>query len=236
MNSTLTERVKKVLILALALSSATASNYAWADSSKKIENAKKHVKEAAKETKEAAKDTAQAAKEASSEAAEKMKTAYENFKKNTAENYDKLKERVQNYNWKGVFQEKATVGPTTIKDITLNGHHRAAVVKPGERINVEMIALLDKSQVKDFQYHRVLVGFKGFDHPETSFGQGVGYLAGTESKEEFAIIAPREPGFYEIRFRPVEGYRESKAKEHWLDSSLHEPDARSTIGVILVKE
>lgn len=235
MEKVLIERIKKGLILGVALSSTMAMSMAWASSDKKMEDAKKHMKEAAKETKEAAKDTAGAAKEAASEASDKMKAAYENFKKYTADNYDKFRERVQNYNWKGIFQEKATVGPTTIKDITLNGHHRAVVVKPGERINVEMIAQLDKSQVKDFQYHRVLVGFKGVG-PQKAIGQGIGYLAGTESKEEFALIAPSETGFYEIRFRPVEGYREGEAKKHWLDSNQNEPDASSTIGVVLVKE
>jgi len=239
MNSNLVERVKKALILALSLSSVTAFNNAWADSDKKMEDAKEHWKKAAKETKEATKDTAAAAKDAASEAADKMKVAYENLKKYMSESADKFKERVQTYNWNGVIHDKVTVGATTIKDITFNGRRPAIVVKPGERVDVGLTCQLDTNKVKDHRYHRVLIGFKGMEQPEKTIGEGFG-LIDKDSREEFTLTAPREPGAYEIRFQPVAagGYipYPGEAKRQWLDCNLNDPDSRTTIGVILVKE
>ncbi len=196
---------KNWIVVSLALLTIVSSNSAWANAEDKIKSG--------------------------------IDSAADTLKKGVDKAGDKIEDiqkYFDSYNWKGVFERTAVSGPTTVKNIHLNGHHRAIVVKPGERIEGMMKCKLDKQQTKDLRYHRILIGFKGLG-PQTSIGQGVGYLAGNESKEEFVLIAPAKPGFYEIRFNPVEGYTEHEAMKKWTDDKGHEPDGTTTIGLVYVK-
>ena len=145
---------------------------------------------------------------------------------------DKL-EDIQDYFHKK-FHEQTSVGPATVTDVKFNDHSLAAIVKPGERIEGQLKCTLDKDKIKDIKYHRLILGFKG-EGAQTSIGSGVGYFADKESKEKFVLIAPSKPGFYQVRFRPVESYTEHEALKQWKDDKGQEPDKKNTIGLIYVK-
>ena len=54
--------------------------------------------------------------------------------------------------------------------------------------------------------------------------------------EKFNLQAPSDPGIYELRFRTVNQASLVDAFSAWQDDKGQEPDASTTIGVILVKE
>lgn len=145
---------------------------------------------------------------------------------------DKI-EDVQNY-FRKQFHETVVIGPATVTDVKFNGHHLAAVVKPGERIEGELKCHLDKDKIKDIKYHRLIIGFEGAG-AQTSIVNGVGYLAEKDSKGKFVLIAPSEPGLYKVRFRPVESYSEGDALKKWYDENGLEPGGETTMGLIYVK-
>jgi hypothetical protein len=180
-----------------------------------------------------AKSTESKIKEAIDTAADKLKSGVEK----AGDKIEDVQNYFQNYDWKGVIQEKAAVGPATVTDIKLNGYHRAVIVKPGERIEGELKVLLDKDQIKDIKYHRLVIGLKDAG-AQTAFGVGggFGYLVGDrEHKESFTLIAPTEPGLYQVRFRPVECLTEHEALKKWNDDKGNQPDGKSTIGFVLVR-
>jgi hypothetical protein len=53
--------------------------------------------------------------------------------------------------------------------------------------------------------------------------------------ESFQLIAPTEPGFYEVRFRTVNRVFEADAFQDWTDANGQEPDGSTTIGIVWVK-
>lgn len=133
-----------------------------------------------------------------------------------------------NYHWKGIMQEEATSGVATLRNLHLNGHGVAVAVKPGERIVGEVDCSIDREACSSLGYYRVVIGIHNRGG-QTTIGNSVGLSAG-ESHEQFVLIAPSEPGLYQIRFQTVDAYFESSALSEWND-----PDGTTTIGLILVK-
>ncbi len=133
------------------------------------------------------------------------------------------------------FHEQVTVDPTTVSDVTFNGHHMATIVKPGERIDGQFKCSFNKDQIRDLRYHSVLIGFKGREQAETVVDMGRGFFLDQENEAAFTLIAPSEPGFYKVRFRPVNGYIEHDVLKKWKDENGAVPDSTSTIGLIYVK-
>lgn len=144
-----------------------------------------------------------------------------------------IQEYLNNYHWKGVIQDQATSGPVTLKHVELNDHSRAVVVKPGERIEGEVKCLINKNETAAFSVYRVVVGIKG-EGAQTVLGNELGLGAG-KSREQFSLIAPTQPGMYEIRFRVVDALFKDKALHSWKDEAGNEPDGTKTIGIIYVK-
>jgi hypothetical protein len=201
--------VKSFAILAVALFTLASSNVAYAKSSEsKI-------------------------KEAIDNASEKLKAGVEKC----GDKIEDVQNYFHNYDWKGVIQEKATFGSATVTGMKFNGHHRAVVVKPGERIEGELKVVLDPNQIKDIKYHRLVIGFKDVG-AQTAFGVGGGFgylVSDKEHKEEFTLIAPAQPGLYQVRFRAVESLTETEALKKWTDDNGSQPDGTATIGFVWVK-
>lgn len=143
-----------------------------------------------------------------------------------------IQDYLDNYHWKGLIQDEASSNAATLKHLQLNGHPKAVVVKPGERIEGVVLCTLDREKCTSLGLYRVLLGFKG-QGAQTTIGNEFGIVAG-ESLEKFALIAPKQPGIYEIRFRLVEAYFESNALNYWTDDNGNEPDGTTTVGVVLV--
>lgn len=140
---------------------------------------------------------------------------------------------LDNYQWKGVIEDSASAGPATLSQVTLNGRPKAIAVQRGERIHGHLHCFLDPEKAETMTYYRVLIGFSGKGGQTTlynRFGMGAG-----GSDEDFSLIAPQEPGLYEIRFRVVEKFTEGEAIKQWVDLNGNEPDARTTIGFVVVK-
>jgi hypothetical protein len=140
---------------------------------------------------------------------------------------------LDNYHWKGVIQEKAQSGAVSLKHLEMNGHSKAVVVKPGERIEGVIQCDLDREQCSPLHLYRVVLGIKG-QGAQTTIGNELGVVAG-KSTERFTLIAPSEPGMYQIRFRLVESLLQSTALNDWVDDKGNEPDGTTTIGIIFVK-
>ncbi len=163
--------------------------------------------------------------------------AAESLKKGVEKCGDKIEDiqdYLYHYDWKGLFHVKTTSGITTVSEVRLNGHPRVIVVKPGERIKGHLKYTLDKKRCKDLKYHRILLGIKG-EGAQTTIGTGVGIIADKESKDNFVLIAPKEPGLYQVRFKSVENYTESEALKKWYNEDGKEPSGNKTIGFIYVK-
>lgn len=166
-------------------------------------------------------------------ASEQLKEAL----KKCGDKIDETQKYLQEYDWKGLIP-KPHSGAASITDATFNGKRVACVVKPGERIEGEVAVTLDPEAIKDMKYHRLVIGFNGIG-AQTSFGvgAGVGYLVtDTAHNEKFTLIAPKEPGLYQVRFRPVAKTTDAEALTMWKDEQGNAPSASSTIGFIWVKE
>jgi hypothetical protein len=149
------------------------------------------------------------------------------------DDFDAIQRYLENYHWKGVIQEKASSGAVTLEKIRLNGHSKAVVVKPGERIEGSVKCILDRNQCSALSFYRVVLGIKG-EGAQESIGNELGLMAGP-SEEKFALIAPQEPGIYQVRFRLVDAYFKGNAFDAWEDDEGNEPDGTTTIGLIFVK-
>jgi hypothetical protein len=144
-----------------------------------------------------------------------------------------IQDYLNNYPWKGLIQDTATSGAVTLKHLKLNGHSKAVVVKPGECIEGTVQCDLDREQCSSFSLYRVVLGIKG-QGAQTTVGNEFGIVAG-ESNERFTLVAPTEPGIYQIRFRLTESFFEGSALNAWVDENGNEPDGTTTIGIIFVK-
>jgi hypothetical protein len=133
------------------------------------------------------------------------------------------------------FHEQSTFGPATVSDVTFNGQHMATIVKPGEHIEGHLKCTLDKDQLQNIKYHSLLIGFKGREQAETAVDIGRGIFINQESEANFTLIAPNEPGFYKVRFRPIDGYIEHDVLNKWKDEKGAAPHNTATIGLIYVR-
>lgn len=191
----------------------------------------------AKSTEDKIKSGIDSAAEGIKTGVEKSADAIEASKESVKKGIKKCGEKIEDMQtyFRKKFHEQVTVGPATVSDVTFNGHHLATVVRPGERIEGELKCSLDKAQHKDIKYHSLLIGFKGRDNAETTVDIGRGIFIDNASKETFSLIAPSEPGFYKVRFRPIEGYIEHDVLKKWKDEQGNKPDSSTTIGLIYVK-
>jgi len=160
----------------------------------------------------------------------------ENTKENVKKGIKKFGEKVEDLQtyFRKKFHEQTTVGPATVSDVTFNDHRMVAIVKPGERIEGHLKCILDKDQLKNIKYHCLLIGFKGQEKAETAIDIGRGIID-QESKENFTLIAPSKPGFYKVRFKPIDGYIEYDILNKWKDPKGALPNSSSTIGLIYVR-
>jgi hypothetical protein len=163
------------------------------------------------------------------DAADSLKGAVDKF----GDDLMAIQKYLENYHWKGLIQDEATAGPTTLKHLHLNGHPRVIVARPGERISAFVQCNLDRDKCSALSLYRVVLGIKG-QGAQTTIGNDFGLAAG-ESLENFVLIAPATPGVYQIRFRTVESLLEAPALKAWLDDKGNEPDGTTTVGIIYVK-
>jgi hypothetical protein len=155
--------------------------------------------------------------------------------KKGAKKFGEKVEDLQTY-FRKKFHDQVTVESTTLSEVTFNGHHMAAVVKPGERIEGQFKCTFNKDEIKDVKYHSMLIGFKGREKAETSVDIGRGILINEENQASFTLIAPSEPGFYKVRFRPITGYFGGDVLNEWKDKNGAAPNSESTIGLIYVRQ
>lgn len=140
---------------------------------------------------------------------------------------------LDDYAWKGIIQDEVTSGAVTLKYLQLNSHSKAVIVSPGERVTGTVLCNLDPEKCSYLKFYRVLLGFNG-KGAQVAIGNELGIVAG-ESLESFVLIAPSEPGIYQIRFKLVSNLSKNAALEAWVDENGSEPSANTTIGIVVVK-
>lgn len=160
------------------------------------------------------------------DAADKLKKAVTAI----GEDFASIQNYLDRYEWKAILEDETNVGPLTIKQIRFNDHSRGVIVKPGERINISMECILDPSKCAALDSYRIVMGIKD-KGPQASFQK----FFGGETQEHVALIAPSEPGLYQIRFRLTEAVLETTAFDQWLDKEGKGPGAACTIGFIIVQ-
>jgi hypothetical protein len=200
-----TVRPKSLLFLFVTALSMTSSSLGWAN----------NITDKAKETLE--------------QATESLKSGIDNL----GDDFKAIQDYLDNYSWKGIIQDKASSGAVTLKHFELNDTSKVVVVKPGETVEGVVKCHLNKELCSSLYLYRVVLGIKG-QGPQTTIGNELGIVAG-KSEEKFVLTAPQEPGIYQIRFRLVESLFESKAFDAWLDEEGNEPDASTTLGILVVK-
>lgn len=176
-----------------------------------------------------AKDVEDKIKDAIDDVSEFFKDAVDKM----GDDFDAAQEYLDHYDWKGVIQGEAKSGAITLSDLRLNNHHRVIVVHPGEKIKAHVACTLDPKESSAFELYRVIIGFKGRG-AQTTICNSLGMASGT-SIEKFKLHAPKEPGVYEIRFRTVHKLLEGWALDKWTNKEGKEPDASTTIGIVVVK-
>jgi hypothetical protein len=139
----------------------------------------------------------------------------------------------ESYPWKGIIQHEATSGVVTLSDLQLNKSGRVIMVKPGERIEGEVLCTFNRKECSKFAFYRIIIGINGIG-PQTSVYNGFCLLK-EKSSESFSFSAPEKDGVYQIRFRLVDAFSENTAFEKWKDAQGEDPGAGTTIGVIIVK-
>ncbi len=147
-------------------------------------------------------------------------------------NFAAIQDYLDHYPWKGIIQTEATSGPVTVGHLKLNGHSKAIVAAPGQTIAAEVKCAFDPDKSTFFGHYEIVIGLKGLGPQVVIGSEG---LADGKTKEEFTLVAPETRGIYEIRFRPAKIIFKLPAFSEWLDSEGHEPDAKTTIGLIVVK-
>jgi hypothetical protein len=150
------------------------------------------------------------------------------------ENLEAIQEYLNNYEWEALVPDKATSGAATLRYLKLNNYPKAVVVKPGETVKGLVECDLDWDETSSLDVYRIVLGIKG-EGAKVAIGTELGITAGKIS-ENFTLIAPLKPGIYQIRFRLVKELFETTALGEWLDEKGNEPDAHTTIGIIVVKE
>jgi hypothetical protein len=149
------------------------------------------------------------------------------------DNVEVVQDYFDNYKWKGVIEDTVTFDKVTLENFELNGHSKAIIVKPGERIEGRVHCILDRKQCSLTHFYRVVLGIKG-EGAQTTIGNEFGLVAG-ESKEKFTLIAPENPDLYQVRFKVVDSLFKGNALDAWKDDKGNEPDSRTTVAFILVK-
>jgi hypothetical protein len=160
---------------------------------------------------------------------EKLKGAVDKIGDNLVD----IQNYLDNYDGKGLIQDEASSGAASLKHLQLNGHSRAVVVRPGERVEGVVQCNLDRNKCSALGLYRVVIGISG-KGGQTTIGNDLGIAVG-ESLEKFSLIAPQEAGIYQIRFRVVDKLFEGDALKAWVDKKGNEPDGSTTIGLIIVK-
>ncbi|MCE5295120.1 MAG: hypothetical protein LLF94_10985 [Chlamydiales bacterium] len=141
---------------------------------------------------------------------------------------DEIIKALEDYDWKGAYEDATTFGPVSLSDTMINGKLRAQAVMPGEKLTCETTVVANKEKMKNLKLERVLIGFKDVG-PQASFA--IPSEMDKEVKETFTLTAPNEPGLYLIRYRPVA----SSSNNEWLDAEGNAPDFTHTIGIIWVR-
>ncbi len=84
---------------------------------------------------------------------------------------------LDNYDGKGLIQDEAASGAATLKHLQLNGHSRAVVVRPGERVEGIVQCNLDRNKCSALGLYRVVIGISG-KGGQTSIGNDLGIAVG----------------------------------------------------------
>jgi len=205
--------------------------------SETIDDAKDATKDAAHSVKKGVEAGVEKAGDKIDDAKDAIKDAQHKAKKALKKGIKKFGEKVEDIQiyFRKTFQEQVTVGPATLSEVTFNGTHMATIVHPGERIEGHLKYSMNKEQLKDVKYHSLIIGFKGREQAEAAVDIGRGIFLDPEAEASFTLIAPSEPGFYKVRFRPIDGYIGNDALNKWKDEAGTPPDKSTTIGLIYVK-
>jgi hypothetical protein len=146
---------------------------------------------------------------------------------------DAIQSYFDSYKWKGIIEDEVTFDKVTLEHFRLNGHSKAIIVNPGERIEGKVHCILDRKQCSPLHFYRVVLGIKG-EGAQTTIGNEFGLTAG-ESKEKFTLIAPERSDLYQVRFKVVDSLFKGNALDAWKDEQGNEPDAHTTVAFIFVK-
>ena len=214
------------IVLTVALLTLGSSNVAWA---------KSHDQ---KTTGDKIKSGIDTSAEYLKKGVEKTGDAFEAIEAKFQEGKKKFGEKVEDLQayFHKKYHEQAKFGLVSVSDVKFNDHRFAAVVKPGEPIEVKFKCTLSDEQLRDIKYHSLLIGYKGRENAEVVVDLGRGFFISKESQECVNLVAPSDPGFYKIRFRPIEGYFEHNALQQWQDVNGEEPGHKATLGIIYVKK
>jgi hypothetical protein len=143
-----------------------------------------------------------------------------------------IREVIHKYNWNKLVPDQASYGPATLSSLKLGGLKKAAVVRPGQLVEGEVVCSLNGKQCSPLSLYRVVLGIKNQGGQTTVFNH-FGLRAGKET-DRFSLVAPKEKGVYEVGFLVVEAAREGTALHAW--DELEKTDSRAAvpIGVLIV--
>lgn len=141
-----------------------------------------------------------------------------------------LPDYFKEFPWLGLIADEVTYGPVTISHFNINQNKKVAIVGPGEKVYGSLRYKIDSDKA-DFSLCHLVIGIEGVGAQDCiahTFN-----LWDSKGKGKFTLVAPKEPGVYQVRFLFFEGITCSKARDSW--DKGEDPSAAATLGVIIVK-
>ncbi|MEH1892508.1 MAG: hypothetical protein V7K92_24690 [Nostoc sp.] len=129
-----------------------------------------------------------------------------------------------------LIPNKATYGPVTLTNFTLNNNSNVVIVNPEEKINGFTNYTYDNGQGGSI--NQIIVGIGGQYNAQACIYNGSTQGSGSSS---FTLTAPNVPGIYYIRFRYAQAFGcQQGALGWWRIDRVPTPEAN--IGIIIVRE
>lgn len=145
----------------------------------------------------------------------------------TEQRIDRLERRVQL-----LEMEEIVYGPITVTNVRLGPAKQRVIVEPGQKIGCSFRYKIDSSQLELLNKTHLIVGLANVG-AETCVKHTYGVLDSV-GVAKFDLIAPLEPGEYEVRVASRSGDKCQDAFNTWTILG-DEPSAFATIGIIQVQ-
>jgi hypothetical protein len=154
----------------------------------------------------------------------------------TAAMTSEAKQHLKNYfrecPWLGLITSEISYGPIKISEVNIHDGDKFAIVAPEEILNGSLKYKIKSKDLEVFHLYHLVVGIKK-EGAQDCITHTLGFW-NSKGKGSFTLVAPKEPGIYEVRFMLTDGLTCQAARNAWNEGGK-EPSNAATIGVVIVE-